>query len=602
MSKVKVSDYIANFLADSGLTQVFMVTGGGAMHLNHSLGSEPRLNCIFNHHEQACEMAADAYARISGKPAIVNVTTGPGGINALNGVFGAYTDSIPMIVVAGQVRYDTTVHSTELPLRQLGDQEYDIIPSVKPMTKYAVMVTDPLQIRAELKKCVKIASAGRPGPVWIDIPMNVQGSYINTEELYDISEDSIETDEAPSVEDQVLLEVISKLQQSERPVLFAGAGVRISGMHQHFLELIEKLKIPVVAGWNAYDSVSDDNEYYAGRPGTVGDRAGNFAVQNADLLLILGSRLNIRQIGYNWQAFSRESYKIMFDADIGEMKKPTIQIDMPIHCQLQQAIPRLAQLVQEWDSKRFTPWVQYCRDKVKRYPVLQEKHTSSEKVNPYYFVKELTSRLPEGQVTVTGDGSACVIPFQVGQIKKAQRIFTNSGSASMGFDLPAAIGASAAIDNRQTVMCFAGDGSVMMNLQELQTIRSNNLNVKIVVFNNEGYLSIKQTHDNFFNGRLVGCNADSGVSFPDFKKVAEAFDFSYMNLSSHEGMGAILDEFMDHKGAIVLEVNLDPAQPFEPKSSSMRLEDGSMVSRPLEDLAPFLDRVELEKNMIIKMI
>lgn len=569
------------------------------MHLNEAFGKHPGLQCIFNHHEQASAMAAESYARLTNQAAIVNVTTGPGGINALNGVFGAWTDSIPMIIVSGQVRYDTTVASTGKPLRQMGDQEFaEIITCAGTMTKYAVSVSDPASIRYHLEKALFLTSHGRQGPVWLDIPMNVQGAKIDPEQLPGY------TEEEPSQDNFIdqLPDIVRRLAQAERPVILVGAGIRLSHSHQAFLDLLETASIPVTTAWNAHDALHDEHPCYAGRPGTLGDRAGNFAVQNADLLLVLGSRLNIRQIGYNWTTFARAAYKIMVDIDPQELDKPTLKIDLPVQADLATFLPALTQKIREHGRIEKSIWLDWCIARRHRYPVvLPEYKANSTPINPYYFVEVLSTQLPPGQITVTGDGTACVATFQAARIKAGQRLYTNSGSASMGYDLPAAIGASIGAPG-QNIICLAGDGSIQMNIQELQTIVHHQMPIKIFVLNNGGYHSIRQTQNNYFPPPLVGCTSESGVSFPDFSRLAYAYNIPYFSCDNHLELESTLAQTLGTLGPVICEIILDPAQGFAPRSASKRLEDGRMLSRPLEDLAPFLSDEELAENMLIPIL
>lgn len=598
---IKVSDYIANFLSDAGIRHVYMLTGGGAMHLNNSLGKHPNLKVIFNHHEQASAMAAESHARLTNELPVINVTTGPGGINTLNGVFGAWTDSIPMFVLSGQVRYDTTVASTGFNIRQLGDQECEIIPCVKPITKYAISVDDPQFIKYHLQKALFLAKNGRPGPVWVDVPMNVQGTFIDETKLVDFDPASY-FPKIPLVETNKIETILEKIAAAKRPLIIAGGGVRISGAHPLFLKFIEKLNIPVTTAWNAHDVLYDNHPLYIGRPGTVGDRAGNFAVQNCDLLLILGSRLNVRQIGYNWKTFAREAFKIMVDIDPLEMIKPTLQIDLPVHAHLEDFMTKAMKALDHKAIKPKSEWIEWCLDRKKRYPVVLDEYWKNDiAINPYCFMKALSEHLPEGQVIVTGDGTACVTSFQAMQLKKGQRLYTNSGSASMGYDLPAAIGACVA-SGYQRIICFAGDGSIQQNIQELATISYNNYPIKLFVLNNNGYHSIRQTQSNFFGEPLVGVGPESGLGFPNFEKLAHAYDLPYVRLEQHAQMNDIFKAFLQEEGPGLCEVMLTLEQQFAPKSSSKRLECGRMVSKPLEDLAPFLSREELAENMLIDVI
>lgn len=598
---IKVSQYVANFLAEHGISHVFMVTGGGVMHLNDSLGKHKDLEVIFNHHEQACAMAAESYARLTNKIAIVNVTTGPGGINTFNGVFGAWTDSIPMLVISGQVRYDTTIEASGLSLRQFGDQECDVVACVKPITKYAAMISDPYQIKYHLQKALHIATTGRPGPVWLDVCMNVQGAMIDETKLAEFNPD-LYFPKVPELSQQVILNVLEKIQQAERPVLLTGGGVRLSGAHDLFLKLIDKLQIPVVTAWNAHDVLYDDHPLYIGRPNSVGDRAGNFAVQNADLLIVLGSRMNVRQIGYNWKSYARSAYKIVVDIDPLELVKPSLTIDMPLHGHLADFMQKMLTTIGEEALPVKQTWLQWCKQRRARYPVvLKEYWDLKELVNPYCLMQKLSEHLPENQIIVCGDGTACVTSFQAMQLKKGQRLYTNSGSASMGYDLPAAIGACVAA-KRQPVICITGDGSIQLNIQELATIMHNQFPIKIFVLNNNGYHSIRQTQTNYFGEPLVGVGPESGLSFPSFEKIAYVYDFPFVRCDNHAGLDAAIAKMLSIDGAAICEVMLTLEQQFAPKLSSKRLADGRMVSKPLEDLAPFLSREELAENMLIDML
>jgi len=595
---MKLSDYVGNKVAELGVKHVFMVTGGGAMHLNHSLGKHPDLECIFNHHEQACAMAAEAYCRCSNRLPLVNVTTGPGGTNAITGVYGAWTDSIGMIVISGQVKYETTVQSTGLPLRQYGDQEVEIINLVRPITKYAAMVTDPLSIRYHIEKAFYLALSGRPGPCWLDIPLDVQGAHIDETCLQGFDSESEKSSLSRTDLGIAIPKIMELLQSANRPVVFAGGGVRISGQHKAFLNLVDCLGIPVVTGWNAHDVITNDHPLYVGRPGTVGDRAGNFAVQNADLLFVLGSRLNIRQVSYNWKSFARQAYKVWVDIDELELRKPSVKADFPVVADLQTFIPALLQAGYPGPTVGHLEWLHWNKTRQAKYPVVQPSYWDNEKINPYCFMEALFNHLPENQVTVSANGSACVTSFQAAHIKTGQRLWTNSGCASMGYELPAAIGACKSIGDQSTV-CLAGDGSIMMNLQELQTIVTNKLPIKIFLLNNSGYVSIFQTQRNFFKGDEVGAGPKSGVGFPSFERLCAAFDLPYTACCAHEQMYASIEQTMQAPGPAFCEVFVDEHIPFAPKLASKQLTDGKIVSPPLEDLAPFLSKEELKLNMLI---
>jgi len=598
---IKISDYIARFLGDHGVRHVFMLTGGGAMHLNDSLGHEPRIRVICNHHEQACAMAAEGYARIAGRPGVINVTTGPGGINALNGVFGAWTDSIPMLVVSGQVKRELCIGQYQIPgLRQLGDQEADIIPMVKGITKYAVSITDPQSIRYHLERAWHLATTGRPGPCWIDVPIDVQASLVEPTTLrsYDPVEDKPAY--ALSTLTTTCQTVLERLRSAKRPVILAGKGLRTPGAQELFEKIIRRLGIPVTTSWQAIDLLASDDPLYCGRPGDIGNRPGNFAVQNSDLLLVLGCRLSIRHTSHNWKAFARHAFKIQVDADPSELQKPTVQLDMPVCCDVRLFLEELDRLLdrERFDTKLHAGWLDWCRQRLARYPVVLPRHRAlkGELINPYHFVDELFHQLAKDDVIVCGDGSANVVGFQAAMIKRGQRMFCNTGDASMGYDLPAAVGAAVAREGGR-VICLAGDGSIQLNIQELQTVVHHALPVKIIVLNNAGYVSIRTSQANFFK-RFVGEGPNSGVSFPDMVKLAQAYGLPAIRVSG-EGFEQQLAKALAAPGPMVIDVILDPEQTFEPKLSSRQLPDGRMVSAPLEDMFPFLSREELQENLLI---
>lgn len=593
-----VAHYIADRLAEYGLRHVFLVTGGGAMFLNDALAHHPELTPVFNHHEQASAMAAEAYARIAGRPAVLNVTTGPGGINALNGVFGAWTDSIPMLVLSGQVKRATCLATTPVPgLRQLGDQEAEIVRMAAPVTKYAEVVRAPEDIAWHLDQALYLATSGRPGPCWLDIPIDVQSASIDPATLRRFVPATPSS--LPSLATEIET-VVARLARAKRPVILAGTGVRVAGATAEFESLIRRLGVPVVTAWT-HDLVASDDPLFCGRPGTIGTRAGNFTVQNADLLLVLGSRLNVRQVGYTWETFAPRAYKIQVDVDPAELAKPTVRPDLGIATDLRQFLIELQrQLPADWNpSEAQAGWLTWCRERIAAYPPVQAHQREFRgKLNPYHFVDRLFANLDADDIVACGNATACIVPFQTAQLKRGQRLFSNSGSASMGYDLPAAIGAyfgaMAARGRQRRVICLAGDGSLMMNLQELQTAVQCHLPVKIFVLDNRGYLSIRNSQDNFFQ-RRAGEGPDSGVSFPDFVKLATAFGIPAMRLDGADFESAMLP-LLEAAGPALLHVVLDEMQNFEPRMRSRQLEDGRIVSPPLEDMFPFLAREEMARN------
>lgn len=638
--RIKVSNYISQKLLESGITQVFTVTGGGAMHLNDALGHQEGLRCLYNHHEQACAIAAEAYTRIHNELAAVCVTTGPGGTNAITGVLGGWLDSIPMLILSGQVRFDTTARWSGVDIRAMGDQEFDIVKAVDCMTKYSEMVIDPMRIRYCLEKAIYLACSGRPGPAWLDIPLNVQGAYIETEELAGFSPEDyerggdgwltktsakIKEDEAgqgekrqtlpESVTREMAKEILEKIKNASRPVINAGNGIRIGQAHEAFLRVAEKLGVPVVTGWNSQDCIWDTHPLYTGRGGGMGDRAGNFAIQNSDLVLSLGSRLSIRQVGYNYKTWAREAFVIVNDIDQEELRKPSVHSDMRVHADVKELLRALEEVLDsEYKATEESPlfsggkgikdmtWNETCRMWKEKYPVVLPKHLKQDEhelTNVYALIRELGEKLKEDQITVVGNGSACVVGGHACIIKKGQRFITNSAVASMGYDLPAAIGACMA-DSSEDIILITGDGSIQMNLQELQTIIHHKMPIKIFLINNGGYHSIRQTQKNFFGEPLVGVGDDSrDLSFPEMEKLSAAYGYPYESIHHNSELEETLSKVLSMDGPVICEVFVSREQNFEPKSSAKRLPDGTMVSPPLEDLSPFLPEEEMEENMII---
>lgn len=611
--QIRLADYVADFLVSHSVTDCFSVVGGGAMHLNDALGHKKGLKVTYNHHEQACAIAAEAYARLENRIAAVCVTTGPGGTNALTGVVGAWLDSIPMFVISGQVRYDTTARygmqfTDGLPLRALGDQEYDIVKSVQFMTKYATMIEDPKRIRYSLEKAWHLAKTGRPGPVWIDIPVNFQGMTIETDDLYGYDPAQDDSMLPQTVSDEVIDTVLEKIKNAKRPVFHAGYGIRLSGGYEAFRRVIEKLNIPVVTYTNAIDLIEDSNALYVGRAGNTGDRPGNFAIQNADLILAVGTRISIRQVGYNWKTWARAAEVIMVDIDRAEMKKHTLHVDMPVWADAKDFLTKLDKRAAAFFAGPVNcseKWLEACRGWKRDYPVVQPHHwkENGDTANVYAFVKYMSSRLPDNSLTAVSNGACSVASNQTYVIGKGSRLANNSAIASMGYGLPAAIGTCIGGGRRDTI-CLEGDGSIMMNLQELQTVITNRLPIRIFIINNNGYHSIRQTQNNLFSAHSkVGIGPESGdLSFPQYKKIAAAFGFDYYSARSNAEMKEVVDLVLSRTGPLICEIFTDTEQVWEPKSSTRRLEDGTLVSPPLEDLAPFLPREELKKIMFIPLI
>ncbi|MCR5209551.1 MAG: thiamine pyrophosphate-binding protein [Lachnospiraceae bacterium] len=580
--KIRVADYIARFLVEHDITQLFSVVGGGAMHLNNAFALESRLNKIYDHHEQACAIAAESYSRINNKMAAVCVTSGPGGTNAITGVLCAWQDSLPVMIISGQVRSDITVDSTGLDLRQFGEQEYYIVRSVKPMTKYAVMVTDAKDIRYHLEKAYKLALTGRRGPVWIDVPLDIQGQTIDTDELRTYHE---EDDQA----DLKIDELETELKKAKKPVLIAGSGVRTSGALSDLRKIAEKLNIPVICPTSTVDYFSPDDDLYFGMFGTFGSRAGNFIVQNADLLVVFGARLSFKQIGFNFEAFSPDSRKIVIDADKEELKKPTVHIDLAINADLADVVLALRDAEITLDNMD-VKWGDYCRYLKNKFHDWDKVET--ENISAYNFSYRFMEKAPEDAVVVLGNNTAAVSMLQCGIAKSGQRMYGNVNCGTMGYDLPASIGA--AIAKNGEVYCATGEGSMMMNLQELQTMAYNNLPIKIILFDNNKYQAIVGTHQRFFGGVLAGCTNDSGIGFPSFEKVADTFGFAYKAIDKDKDIDEGIDWILGYKGRAILDLVQKELDPIIPRLSSKQVEGGKLVSPTIDDLAPFLTKDEYE--------
>lgn len=552
------------------------------MHLNDSLGHH--LHYTAHHHEQACAIAAEGYARVNQTVAVVNVTTGPGGLNALTGVFGQWTDSAPVLYLSGQVKVATMMSTyPHLRVRQLGDQEVDICRIVAPLVKYVALVDKPTDIRYHLERAIDVATSGRFGPVWLDIPVDVQGAMVDPEQLVGYTRSQLSKPDTT----KICQSISEKITAADRPLIVAGHGVRLSDQISHFHQLLQKWRIPVVTTFNGMDVIPDGHPQWVGRIGSIGQRAGNFVLQNADCVLFLGTRNNIRQCSYNSENYAKNAIKIAVDIDPDELKKPTVVPEFS-HCiDLALLIPALLDHSSSMARPKWLKWAQdrkaaFCYDRTSEY------HQPSESLlNPYYFTHILTQSISDDAIVVMANGSACVCTFQAGVVKSSQqRFILNSGNAAMGFELPAAIGAAVNSPHRP-VICIAGDGSIMMNLQELQTISHYQLPIKIFILCNDGYVSIKNTQRQFFNGRLVGADPSSGVSFPDFKKLADAFGIPYFNLDAKNSH--TIQKILDEKGPLICAVMIRPDYFFSPKLTARQLPDQTMVSPSLEDMAPFLD-------------
>lgn len=588
MAKIKVSDYIARFIAQQGVKHVFLVTGGGNLPMVDAIQAREDLTFIATHHEQAAAMAAEAYSRVNENLGVCCVTFGPGATNTLTGVAGAWLDSIPVLFISGQVKRE---HMATGDLRQLGVQEVDIISMVKPITKYAAVVNDPNDVIRHLTLAVSVARMRRPGPVFLDIPSDVQNSYIeDTLPTYGVAG-------APTKRWDYM-DVLRLLGQTQRPLIFAGHGITLAKARKEFRELVERLEIPVVTSMLGHDLLPTDHPLYVGRPGVFGDRAGNLAAQNADLIISIGVRHGLWNIGYDTKAFGKHAKKIVVDIDAAELDKKTYVPDLAIQEDAGLFIKEFSRIKIEAYSPVLWQWAQECRRWKQAYPVnLPEYAAQTDFVNSYHFTTVLSNKLADDEIIFTGVGTSFTGTLQSIRIKGNQRFHCNVGCAAMGYDLPAAIGASFAA-GRKRIVLLTGDGGIMMNLQELQTIAHHQLPIKIFLFNNAGYLAIKNTQNAFYGGRLAAVDESTGLSFPDFSKVAAAFGIRYSRIANHQDdMETKIQEALHYDGPVFVDLNMSPDQPLWPKMQIDQKENGALVARGLEDMAPLLTREEFSFNM-----
>lgn len=592
--KKRVADIIMDILCENGISDCFSVVGGGAMHLNNAFARCDKINKYYNHHEQACAMSAEAYVRVSGKLPVVCVTSGPGGTNTLTGVLCAWQDSLPMLILAGQVRTEISVEWTGLPLRQRGEQEYEIVPAVRHMTKYANKVTTPLEIRRELQKAIDIALSGRRGPVWLDIPLDVQGAIVEEEDLYAVQHNNDNLSPAPYRKDMEFLNEI--LQEAKRPCILVGSGVRVSNTVEKFRTYVNKVRVPVVAGIHVADAHYLEYPLYYGMSGTIGPRVGNFILQNADVIVTIGNSLHLTQTGFNQEAFAPNAKIIMVDIDQNEAYKPGLRIYKLIHADLDKFFDMADKYAEEIDAPE--EWITYCNRLKERFPIIEipQDLDMKGKVRQNYFWSIFDKKEPEDCIVAFGNSMGVAGVVQKGIQKPRQRLIANFWVGTMGNDLPEAFGA--AIAAKREVICTTGDGSIMMNLQELQTIKHYDAPVKIVLFSNQGYGTIRNTCKNFFDGTKVGCDPESGVGMPDFEKIANAFGYHYRRCATNEEAEDCIDWLFASERHAFLEVLQDFDDVFEPKLQSRLLPDNSFATPALHDMAPFIDKEELDKWML----
>lgn len=594
--KMRVTDYVANYIYDVlQVPDVFMLTGGGAMFLNDGVAKHDKLKVICNHHEQACAMGAVAYSKYTNKIGVAYVTTGCGGTNAITGVLDAWQDSTQALFISGQVKKKETCYNTDLPLRQFGVQEADIVSVVKSITKYAIMVNEPNEIAYHLEKACYLAKSGRPGPVWIDIPLDVQGATIDTDNLKHFSEDELVNDYKEDISNDEIKEIIDMLSKAKRPMIIAGNGIRLSGTVDEFNKFVDGFNIPVTASYLAIDLMDTSSDKFIGRLGTKGDRAGNFALQNADFVLVLGSRLSVALTGFEYDLFMRDAKVVVIDIDVKEHQKNTVRIDKFVNANLKNFFKKINEKSVILDIK---DWISKCNYWKDKWPVALERYESEEKINKYTFIDHLCKFLKDDTAVVSDAGSSYYVTSQALKIRGNQRYITSGAQADMGFTMPAAIGTCFAKNGE--VVGITGDGSFQMNIQELQTIVHYNLPLKLFVWNNNGYLSIRATQRKFFEGRAIGTDKDSGISFPEIEKIALAYGIKYFIAKEVSELDLVLESVMKYNGPVLCEIMCPENQEIIPATASLRRDDGTMVSKPLEDMYPFLSREEFKKEMINK--
>jgi len=597
---IKLSDYVIQFIENLGVKHIFLLPGGGSMHLVDSVGKSEKLDYVCNLHEQVCAIAADAYGQYTNNLGVALVTTGPGGTNTITGVAAAWLDSTPMLIISGQVKRADMVG--ERGIRQMGFQEINIVSIVKTITKYAITVTEPEKIRYHLEKAVSLAKNSRPGPVWIDIPLDVQAMMIDEDQLIGFEEELNEQIKQDKVNKKVR-QAIQLLNQSERPVILVGNGVRLADGIKDFLDMIDLLQIPVLTTWKAIDFLPEDHPLFVGRPGAVGQRGANFTQQNSDFILIIGARLDFGQTGYNHRNFARAAKKVIVDIDPNEIKKMDMHINVPIYSDAKVFIQELVKQKDKIVPIDRNNWLRKCKEWQAKYPVILKKYWKQRNyVNNYVLIDVLSDEMSENDLLVPGSsGASSEVTMQAFRVKKGQRIFNSEGLGPMGCGIPASIGGCIASGRKRTV-CIDGDGGFYMNVQDLETVKRLNLPIKYFVLNNQGYASIRTTQKNYFKGHFVASDTSSGLTLPNTRKIADAFGISFIQITNHKSIREKVRGILNIEGPVVCEVILPFEQVTAPKLSSYQKKDGSFVSKPLEDLWPFLDREEFKANMIVKPI
>lgn len=589
---IKVSDFIIKFLEKQGVKHMFMLPGGMAMHIDDSIGYANAIKPIFMLHEQACTFAAESYARVTNNLGVVCTTCGPAATNTLTGVACSWIESTPLLVLTGQVKRADLAQDPNL--RQLGVQEVNIVDMAKPITKYAKLITEPESIQYELEKAVYLCKEGRPGPVLLDIPVDVQACRVNEMSMKHFMP---EEKNKYSISDNIIEAVVAQLENAKRPVFYVGAGVNVANAGDDFRKLAEKLNIPVLVHWNGMNLLENDHPLFMGHPGAVGQRAANFVLQNADLLITIGTRLALLQTGFNFAGYAKNAYHVMVDIDKAELDKPTLHPNLKIQGDAGDFIKKLMET--EVHVGDFSNWIAKGKEWNEKYPSLNTEWLHNSKyVNSFYFVDELSKQMKAEDVYCGGRAGTCVDAIiQAFKVKKNQSVFVTKGLSSMGNGLPAAIGAAYATDKK--IVLVNGDGGFAMNIQELEVIRRDNLPIKMFILDNQGYSTVRNTQINVFDGHFVGCNAQSGLTIGNIKGVAEAYGIKTFDLQRMDDMKQTISEVLNFDGPALCMVWVDPAQPIVPRQANYKTPEGQMASRPLEDMRPLLEREELENIMAV---
>lgn len=588
-----VSEYIFDFLKKREVDTIFLVTGGQAMYLNDALARTPEIQTICTHHEQAAAMAAEAYGRVSGKLGVALVTAGPGSINTVTGLVGGWTDSSPMMVISGQSALSCVKYQEESRIRQYGVQGINIQPFVESGTKYFKTVDDPANIQYYMEEAYYHATTGRPGPVWIDVPLDIQRMEV-PEKLLQSFVSPAKSVDVKDIE-EAADKIIALLKKAQKPVVVAGQGIRITKTDSMLRELIECLQIPMVTTRLGIDIIETAHPLYVGRPGNYGERSANFAVQNCDCLLVIGSRLSTSSVGHDPKSFAKNATKIVVDIDVKELNKPGVTIDFPVNADLVDFMPILLSKAMSSMAGDTAKWVARCASWKANYPVVQQEYRSSKPINSYHFTDRLSEKASASDMILVDTGSCFHVACQSWKIKKGQHFLTTGGLSSMGYWV-AGMGACMAAHRANTIV-ITGDGSLQMNIQELATIKHNNLPIKIFIFNNNGYLLIRHTQRNFFDNRLFGEGPSSGVWCPDSIKIAEAYGIKAVRIESPDEIDSKIEEVLNYNGPVVCDIITDQWQLLIPRVSSEKLADGTLVSKPYDDMFPFLAKEEYQKNI-----